>query len=55
MAKEETLSFVGGTRSVELRLEWGNSTLKVVDLDPPRNFTVGNTIHCDHQLPIEPM
>ena len=55
MEKEETFGFIGGTRSVELRLEWGNSTLRVVDLDPPRNFMVGNTPHCDHQLPIEPM
>ena len=55
MAKEETFSFVGGLRSVELRMEWGNSTLKVVDLDPPRKFTVGNTPQCDHHLPIEPV
>jgi hypothetical protein len=53
MVKEETYGFVGGNRSVELRVEWGNSTLKVVDLDPPRNFTVGNGGDCDFYLPID--
>jgi hypothetical protein len=53
MAKEETFGFVGGNRSVELRVEWGNSTLKVVDLDPPRSFTVGNGGDCDCYLPID--
>ena len=55
MSKEETFGFVDGLRSVELRMEWGNSTLKIVDLDPPRKFTVGNTPQCDHHLPIEPV
>lgn len=37
--------------SVVLRITWGDSTLKVIELDPPRNFTVGEG--GDYPLPVD--
>ena len=37
--------------SVVLRVTWGDSTLKVLELDPPRSFTVGEG--GDYPLPVE--
>ena len=37
--------------SVVLRVTWGDSTLKVLELDPPRSFTVGEG--GDYLLPVE--